>query len=832
MELKEYQQRALDSVESYLRQLRTWREEYEGANERLRSAMDFPKAAWEGVSRGPYESKVTGSGEPLPNFCLKVPTGGGKTYLAVRALDRVQTIYRQRHSGLVLWIVPTDQIYRQTLISLQDRTHPYRQFLDIATGGRVQVVEKTDHFTPQDVRERLVILLLMLPSANRRDKETLKVFQDAAGFEGFFPDDGHREEHEALIQRWPNLDYFGAEADWTGRQVKSSLGNVLRILSPVIVLDEGQRAYSEGAQTTIRGFNPCLVLELSATPPKGSNILVNVRGRELDQEQMIKLELHVANRASTDWRDTLADSLSWRNLLEEEARKYGSATGTYIRPICLIQVERTGRDQIEADHIHAEHVKDELIRSHGVPESHVAIKSSEKDDIEGTDLLSPDCEVRYIITKQALQEGWDCPFAYVLTVLANPSSRTALTQLVGRILRQPYARKTGVESLDESYVFCFRREATELSRDIKQGLEGEGLGDLAQSVVVSDKGPQDDTRERRTVGMRDRFKRFEGKLYLPKFLIQEGAREDEVSYEMDLLPRVRWEGLSLERIATLTLSEKHVTEWEQSFGYGDDGDTVTSQDSVVETNAELNVLFLSRRIESLVSNPWIARAIVDEALRTLRRRYADDLIAANQVLIADELEKTVASERDRLCEGVFRELVEMGVLRLVLMSTKAYRVPDSIEIPKAVQPLYHTDGKQIQLSLYEDPVPKEWFNETLEAPVALCLDRQEKLLFWFRNLSSRDYFYVQGWRKNRIWADYVAAKRAETDEQNYDTIYVLETKGDQLAGNDDTQYKTSVFDLCNKLSWNAVCEEFPGKKVRFQVIKQSEWERMLNELLR
>ncbi len=217
---------------------------------------------------------------------------------------------------------------------------------------------------------------------------------------------------------------------------------------------------------------------------------------------------------------------------------YESKTGAYIRPICLIQVERTGKDQIEAGYIHAEHVKDALAEIHNVPADHIAIKSSEQDDIEGIDLLSRDCPVRYIITKQALQEGWDCPFAYVLTVLTNPSSQTALTQLVGRILRQPHAKKTGIKSLDESYVFCFRRQAAELSKAIKHGLESEGLGDLVHGVSISE-GDSSDATPPRTVGIRERFKRFEGKVYLPKFFITENSREEEISYEMDLVQRIR-----------------------------------------------------------------------------------------------------------------------------------------------------------------------------------------------------------------------------------------------------------------------------------------------------
>ena len=170
----------------------------------------------------------------------------------------------------------------------------------------------------------------------------------------------------------------------------------------------------------------------------------------------------------------LRESKNKRDSLEVKAIEYESNTGSYIKPICLIQVERTGKEQRGTKYIHAEDAKEYLIKQCGVPVEQIAVKSSEADDIEGIDLLSRDCQIRYIITKQALQEGWDCPFAYVLTVLTNPASSLSMTQLVGRILRQPYARKTRVIDLDESYVFCFRPRASELLENIKAALKGKG----------------------------------------------------------------------------------------------------------------------------------------------------------------------------------------------------------------------------------------------------------------------------------------------------------------------------------------------------------------------
>ena len=125
MELKEYQQTALGQVKAYLEALDRWRAKNHQAIEKLgpEMALDFPLRAWDEVVRTPYRFRKNGVGESLPNFCLKIPTGGGKTLLAVKAIDLINAVYRKRQTGLVLWVVPTTQIYRQTLQGLRDRDY-------------------------------------------------------------------------------------------------------------------------------------------------------------------------------------------------------------------------------------------------------------------------------------------------------------------------------------------------------------------------------------------------------------------------------------------------------------------------------------------------------------------------------------------------------------------------------------------------------------------------------------------------------------------------------------------------------------------------------------
>jgi type III restriction enzyme len=224
MELKEYQLKALEQVRQYLAALNTWRATYNRVadSEGKDAAPDFPLKAWEQVSGPFYHSRKNGLGEYLPNFCLKIPTGGGKTLLAVKTIDLIQSIYLKRKTGLVLWVVPSDAIYKQTFKNLKDRDHPYRQHLDIASGGKTIIREKSDRFTPEDVEENLVVMMLMLPSAWRENRETLRLFRDNGGFTEFFPSEENYPGHAALLAKYPNLDVFSGEFEIFPKQVKTS----------------------------------------------------------------------------------------------------------------------------------------------------------------------------------------------------------------------------------------------------------------------------------------------------------------------------------------------------------------------------------------------------------------------------------------------------------------------------------------------------------------------------------------------------------------------------------------------------------------------------------
>ena len=270
MILKEYQKRTLAEVRRFVQHLAAWREkDMEARRQDPEWGFDWVHRAWRKTVPGRFHhARRNGLGERLPAFCLKIPTGGGKTLLATRVIDLVNAHFRQSRRGLVLWIVPTTQIYNQTLRALKDRDHPYRQQLDLSSGQRTLIFEKTTAFGPRDVAENLCVLLLMLPSANRRTRDTLRMFRDSGGFDRFFPPDDDPSAHAGMLEEHPNLDTFEQTAGFWGRYIKTSLGNTVRLLRPLIILDEGHKAYSVNAKKTLEGFNPCMIVELSGSSPQ------------------------------------------------------------------------------------------------------------------------------------------------------------------------------------------------------------------------------------------------------------------------------------------------------------------------------------------------------------------------------------------------------------------------------------------------------------------------------------------------------------------------------------------------------------------------------------
>lgn len=448
MELKTYQKKVMGNLSSYLDCVNR-------DNDLIKSWKDY----WEqqdihiGFGGVPsYQNAIAG----VPHICMKVPTGGGKTFMACASIKKIFDAMPLDKPRVVIWLVPSDPILMQTIRTLSDVNHPYRRRLESDFAGRVGVYTKEmllngQGFSPDTVREMLTICILSYGSLriDSKKKDVRKVYQENGNllrFAEFFKDD------DVLLADTPD----------------TALIQVLRHLSPVTVVDESHNAGSDLSVEMLNNLNPSLVLDLTATPRKNSNIISYVDARELKKENMVKLPVVVYNR--TNRQSAIQDAIQLRGSIERQAIAEEQSGGHYIRPIVLFQAQpKTNGDSETFDKIKT------MLVDMGIPEKEIAIKTSKVDDLGNTDLMKRDCEIRYIITVNALKEGWDCPFAYILASLANKTSSVDVEQILGRILRQPYAKQHAAPLLNTSFVLTCSNDFHNTLENIVAGLNKAGF---------------------------------------------------------------------------------------------------------------------------------------------------------------------------------------------------------------------------------------------------------------------------------------------------------------------------------------------------------------------
>lgn len=447
MELKGYQQTNLDALDRFLSCV-------DKNNDMAKGFYEFwqtnnpPLTPFPGTIIEPYKDNVKGA----PHVCHKVPTGGGKTFIASAALKVAMTHINPLYK-VVVWLVPSNAILEQTLRNLRNKQHPYRQRIDTDFQNRVEVFDKqqalTGHgFTLTTVRENLCILVMSFDSFRTNNKEGRKVYQENGYLQSFAPLVATQLDGDDEVQ----------------------LVKVLQAVHPLVVVDESHNATSKLSEQMLNDLQPSLVIDLTATPRENSNIICFTDALELKRNNMVKLPVIVYNHTSKS--QVIDSALHLQRRLELMAMQ--ETNGNYIRPIVLFQAE--SKQQGAEDRETFEKVKQTLLDLK-IPEEQIKIKTAEIDELKGVDLMSPGCPVRYIITINALKEGWDCPFAYILASLADKSSAVDVEQIVGRVLRLPNATRNSHDILNLSYVLTASAKFQETLDNVVKGLNHAGFSD-------------------------------------------------------------------------------------------------------------------------------------------------------------------------------------------------------------------------------------------------------------------------------------------------------------------------------------------------------------------
>ncbi|KVV13417.1 DEAD/DEAH box helicase [Flavobacterium sp. TAB 87] len=468
MELKSYQQQVITDLDLFLEYLQK---------------HDTPTLAfkqyWEDKV-GAYELKLDGNYSGMtpykdnikntPHIAIKVPTAGGKTFIACNAIHSIFSSYESSRPKAIVWLVPWSNLLQQTASNLSDASHPYRQKLNTLFNHSVEVYEKESllqgaNFNPTSVSEQLNISVFNFSSLriNSKKKDDRKIYQQNGALESF------RDSIVAQDLVLPDTD-------------ETALINIIRSLNPLVIVDESHNAESDLSIEMLQNLNPSFILDLTATPKKNSNIVSYVNAIELKKEHMVKLPVIVYNHSRKE--EVINSALHLQRQLEQLAIQESLDGGKKIRPIILFQAQSNIKGSDNTTYIK---IKEKLIELK-IPEEQIKIKVSGLDELKGIDLMDEKCPVRYIITVNALKEGWDCPFAYILASLADKSSAVEVEQILGRVLRQPYVIKHKEPLLNLSFVLTASAKFNETLDNIVKGLQDAGFSnkDYYAEEIISE----------------------------------------------------------------------------------------------------------------------------------------------------------------------------------------------------------------------------------------------------------------------------------------------------------------------------------------------------------
>lgn len=447
MELNSYQQQVINDLDKYLDKISEVGQYDIAFNQFWEDKVGrYDPVTKKGMQ--PYRNILANT----PNVCIKVPTAGGKTFIGINALDSIFRHYNHQTKA-VIWLVPWSNLLEQTYKNLNNNEHPYRKKLNQLFNHRVEVYLKEDglqgaNFNPASVQTNLTIFVMSFASLRTRNKDGRKVYQENGylmPFKDSFDD----------TNNLPDTD-------------DTALINVIRNLKPVVVVDESHNAESDLSLEMLANLNPSFVLDLTATPKENSNIVSFVPAYRLKKENMVKLPVIVYNCDNSN--EVIENALHLQQSLEIQALTEEKQGGRYIRPIVLFQAQPINAK----DSTTFEDIKKKLIAV-GIPEDQIKIKTANINELKNIDLMSRDCPVRYIITVNALKEGWDCPFAYILATLANKSSSVDVEQILGRVLRQPYVMQHKERRLNVSYVLTSSSVFQNTLQNIVNALQASGF---------------------------------------------------------------------------------------------------------------------------------------------------------------------------------------------------------------------------------------------------------------------------------------------------------------------------------------------------------------------
>ena len=383
---------------------------------------------------------------------FRSPTGSGKTVMASNIIERVAFEYTE----------PTAFIWLSRG-GLADQSR--RSFEKYLGGGGIAcsaIHQITDHEI--DENEILFTNWEKLFTTAKRDNPAEGITK--GDYTNVYMRDNEQDR---------NLSVFCENTRKAGRKI-------------VLIIDESHLNITATALEIIEGIiQPDVRIDVTATPKAGVSYDYGDRDgefvtlKEVREQEMIKQEVIINPdmdeeelRTSEVDGDTLVlrKAMAKRDELQDLYKQEGSS----VRPLVLIQLPNNSVSLSTTDKQKIDFVEQILITEFGATYDNGRLAkwlSDKKDKVNLENITDPDSPVNFLIFKQAIATGWDCPRAHILVKFRETGTATFEIQTVGRIMRMPEFRHYKNENLNRAYVYAnlskidIHQEAFEYIKDLQ-----------------------------------------------------------------------------------------------------------------------------------------------------------------------------------------------------------------------------------------------------------------------------------------------------------------------------------------------------------------------------
>ena len=469
LQLKPYQREALDALSAFLAGARG-----QTTQAQMQVAFDAARRQAMGENAPTAWYRPFAADKPeIPVACIRIPTGGGKTLMAAHAIDIAAREYVGTRAPIALWLVPSNTIRTQTLAALKTPGHPYRQaLLDHWPDDALMVLDIAEcrQIRAHDIGRRAIVIVGTVQTLRVENTAAREVYACHEDFASHFAGAPDAAFFERVSERDLEAQPYLSRGDLG--KVKASFANLLAWHRPIVIMDEAHNAQSKLSLAVLERIRPACVVEWTATPLTEQNVLYAVSAQELKAADMIKLPIVLAPHPN--WREAVRDAVLTREKLAAEAVNETD----YVRPIVLFQADQKGAEAT------VEVLKAHLIDVLHVDAKRIAVATGSRRELDGVDLFRRDCPIDFVITVEALKEGWDCSFAYVFCTVQNIRSAKDMEQLLGRVLRMPYAQRRVSEKLNRAYAHVCGARTAQVADQLADRLISMGFERLEAAQAV------------------------------------------------------------------------------------------------------------------------------------------------------------------------------------------------------------------------------------------------------------------------------------------------------------------------------------------------------------